>query len=324
LPCGSDLGIPRELCKSTLPGYAIEPPDILLIEAVNIVPRSPYRLRTLDVLSIQVQDALPEAPIEGPYAVQLGGFVNLGVPYGSVKVAGMTVDEAKEAIDTRLRETLREPIVTVTLGEIGAKQQIAGEHLVTPDGTVNLGTYGTVRVVGLTIEEAKAEIESHLSEYLEDPEVAVSVFAYNSKVYYVVTQGAGLGDRVYRFPVTGNETVLDAISQINGLESVSSTDMWIARPTPDPERVQLLPVNWNKITAHASVDTNYQIFPGDRIFIAEDRWVALDSTLAKWIAPVERVMGFSILGAATVTRFSGNVLRGGGNPTGGRGGVGGF
>ena len=43
------------------------------------------------------------------------------------------------------------------------------------------------------------------------------MFAYNSKVYYVITEGAGAGDLVARLPITGNETVLDAISQINGL-----------------------------------------------------------------------------------------------------------
>ena len=57
---------------------------------------------------------------------------------------------------------------------------------------------------------------------LDNPEISLDVFAYNSKVYYIVTQGAGQGDAVYRFPITGNETVLDAISQINGLNFNSS------------------------------------------------------------------------------------------------------
>ena len=44
----------------------------------------------------------------------------------------------------------------------------------------------------------------------------------NSKVYYIITDGAGSGEQVFRFPVTGSETVLDAISQIGGLPPVSS------------------------------------------------------------------------------------------------------
>ena len=185
---------------------------------------------------------------------------------------------------------------------------------------MTLGSYGSVSVVGLTLAQAKLAIEHHLTQFLADPEVSVDVFSFNSKVYYIVTQGAGMGDGVYRFPITGNETVLDAISNINGLESVSSKRMWIARPTPDPNNVQVLPVSWETITAQASTSTNYQILPGDRIFIAEDKLIAFDMGLSKLIAPVERIVGFTLLGTSTAGRLSGNVLR---NASRGGGGFGG-
>jgi len=306
--------IPRELYKGILPTYTIEPPDILMIDAIHVVPRPPYHLRTLDVLGIHVPGALSEAPIEGAYPVELGGMVNLGMPYGSVKVAGKTVEEAEKAIEEHLRKYgLKKPEVSATLVDIAAKQQIVGEHLVGPDGTVTLGSYGSVPVVGLTIAQARQVIEDYLSQFLEDPEVSVDVFAYNSKVYYVVTQGAGLGDGLYRFPITGNETVLDAVSQINGLEQVSSKRIWIARPTREPGTVQVLPVSWEAITAQASTGTNYQLLPGDRLFIAEDKLIAFDTNLAKLTAPLERIMGFTLLGTGTATRLSGPVLQGGGN-----------
>jgi hypothetical protein len=52
--------------------------------------------------------------------------------------------------------------------------------------------------------------------------------------------------------------------------------------------------------------------------VAEDKLIAFDTALSKLIAPVERVMGFTILGASTATRLSGSVLKGGGNPSGSR------
>ncbi len=305
--------MPRELSKVVLPTYVIEPPDILMIDAIHVVPRPPYRLRTFDVLGVSVPDALAEAPIDGAYPVELGGMINLGSPYGSVKVAGLTVDEAQQTIEQYLRGILQDVEVTVTLLDIAAKQQIAGEHLVGPDGTVTLGSYGSVSVVGLTISQAREVIEDYLSQFLEEPEVSVDVYAYNSKVYYVVTQGAGMGDGLYRFPITGNETVLDAISQINGLGQVSSKRIWIARPTHEPGTVQVLPVSWEAITAQASASTNYQILPGDRVFVAEDRLIAFDTALGKLTAPFERIIGFSLLGVGAATRFSGPVLQGGGN-----------
>lgn len=58
------------------------PPDILLVEAVNLVPKAPYRLRSSDVLTIQAQGTLPDSPISGSYVIEPGGQVNLGLPYG--------------------------------------------------------------------------------------------------------------------------------------------------------------------------------------------------------------------------------------------------
>lgn len=305
--------MPRELSKAVLPEYVIEPPDIVVIDALHVTPRPPYRLRTQDVLSIDVRGTFPEYPISGPYPIQVGGIVSFGYPYGSVDVGGKTLDEARTAIQTHLEKQLKPDAVTVSLVQIAGQQQIAGEHLVKPDGTVTLGIYGSVPVVGLTINEAKQAIEGHLSQFLDNPEVAVDVFAYNSKVYYVITEGAGLGDRVTRFPITGNESVLDAISNVSGMDSFSSTRIWIARPTPKCGQVQILPVDWKAITSCGSTDTNYQILPGDRVFIAENKLVALDTNMAKLLAPIERTMGFTLLGVGTISRLSGNVLSSGSN-----------
>ncbi len=308
--------MPRELSKAVLPEYVIEPPDIVVIDAIHITPKAPYHLRTQDVLSIDVRGTFPEYPISGAYPIQIGGLVSFGEPYGSVEVGGLTMDEAKVAIQAQLEKQIKPDSLNVSLVQITGQQQISGEHLVKPDGTVTLGVYGSVPVVGLTIGEAKRTIEEHLTQFLEKPEVAVDVFAYNSKVYYVITEGAGLGDRVTRFPITGNENVLDAISNVNGMDSISSTTIWVARPTPQSCDVQLLPVDWKAITSCGITDTNYQILPGDRVFIAENKYVALDTKLAKFLAPIERTMGFTLLSVGTVSRLSGKVLSRTGTATG--------
>jgi len=294
--------MPRELAKTALPEYVIEPPDILLIDAINIVPKPPYRVHTLDTLFVQVSGTLPEYPIDGVYSVESGGVINFGQPYGSVRVAGLTLDEAANAIESHLSKSLAQATVSVQLGETAGQQQIAGEHLVGPDGKVSLGTYGKVFVAGLTQEEAREAIEDKLSETLDHPEVSVEIYAYNSKFYYVYTQGAGLGDQLTKFSITGNETVLDAIAEIEGLESVSSKRIWISRPAPDVEGGHLiLPVDWNAITELGSASTNYQLMPGDRVFVAEDPLVALDTVVSKLISPVERIAGFVTLGTQTVS-----------------------
>jgi len=291
----------KELAKISLPAYVIEPPDILLVDALRVVPKPPFRIQSFDSLQIIVEGTLLEQPINGLYAVEPGGTIDLGPAYGKVLVGGLSLEEAQDAVFRHLRRILKEPQVSLTLAQAAGQQQIAGEHLVGPDGTINLGTYGTVYVTGMTLAEAKAAIERHLSAHLDAPLVSVDVFAYNSKVYYIITEGAGFGDNVARFPVTGNETVLDAVSQINGLSKLSSKDVWIARPAPSGMGCdQLLPVDIEAIMKGGATATNYQIMPGDRVFIAQDQWIAFDSIVGKITAPFERIFGFTILGAQSV------------------------
>ena len=315
---------PRELDKAVLPEYVIEPPDLLTIDVLTVIPKEPYQLRTGDAVAIQLiltavggMDTPIFPNVSDTFFVGFGGSVDLGVPYGQVKLAGLTSEQAEFQIREQLKNIIKEEfiqLVSVSVVAPAGTQQIQGEHLVGPDGSVNLGLYGSVSVVGLTIPQATQRIEMHLSRFLQDPKVAVNMFAYNSKVYYIVTGGAGLGDTLTRLPATGNETVLDALSSIGGLSEISSKRMWIARPGLNQNgRAQILPVDYCAVTRWGDATTNYQLLPGDRLFIAGDKRVFVDSDLAKWIAPVERVAGFSLLGVNTISRFSGKVLRGGGN-----------
>lgn len=296
--------VPRELEKVTLPRYVIEPPDILLIEGVKLVPKSPHRIETFDVLLIRVVGAFPEQPIDDTYAVDADGTVNLGPTYGRIRVVGFTIEEAEDEIRDQLAKVLTDVEVSVSLIQSIGAQPITGQHLVAMDGRVNLGTYGSVYVAGMTLEDATAAIEAKLSERLEDPEVFVDVLAYNSKVFYVITQGAGLGDDVVRMPVTGNETVIDAVANIGGISQVSSTKMWIARPAPNGVGCeQILPVDWNDVAQGASTATNYQLMPGDRLFIAQDRLTAFNTVVTKVLNPFERVFGFVSLATSAANRI---------------------
>jgi polysaccharide biosynthesis/export protein len=288
---------PRELAKATHPSHRIEAPDILQIDAVRVVPLPPYKLNALDILIIRATNALPEEPIGGSYQVEPEGTINLGPSYGTVQVVDMTVEQARLAIEATVKKVLANTQVSVTLGQSRGFQQIQGNHLVRPDGTISLGLYGAVRLAGLTIEEAKAEIETHLAKYLLKPEVNVDIFAYNSKVYYVIFDGAGNGETVTRLPSMGNETVLDAMSQVGGIPSVGSKHrIWIARPAPEgcgPD--QILPIDWKGIAMQGRTSTNYQLLPGDRLYVMAKPLISLDNAIGFVTAPFERLIGLTFL-----------------------------
>ncbi len=297
--------VPRELDMVSLPPYVIEPPDILMINALKVIPKPPHIIEVFDGLLIRVSGALIEEPIQDAFAVDPEGKVDLGPSYGRVSVVGLTTDEAKDAIRKHMAQWFVDPQVSVSLAFSAGAQQIVGEHLVGPDGRVTLGTYGSVYVAGLTVDQARTAIEAKLSDKLENPEVVVDIFSYNSKKYYVITQGAGLGDNVAEAPITGNETVLDAIARLGGFSQLSSTNVWIARPAPNGVGCeQILPVNWDEISRGASTATNYQLMPGDRLYIAENPMFRLDTVIANYTRPFERLFGWISLGTAMANRIT--------------------
>lgn len=308
--------VPRELNKVSQPPYVIEPPDLLQVDLIAAVPRPPYRARPLDVLTVSITDAIPDQPVSGPVTVEPDGRIFLG-PYGSVTVAGLTVDEARAAVEAQVGKQYKGAVVNVALGQARAAQQVRGPHLVQGDGTIALGTYGDVRVVGLTVAEARRAIEARLAEFYQDPEVAVSVVGYNSKQFYVVFDYGGAGQQVLPLPLTGNETVLDAIGRTPGLPAVADQKrIWVARPGPDGCPPQTLPVDWNAVVACGDSRTNYQLLPGDRVYVGAYPLSALDVAMARMIAPVERAFGITLLGTQTVNSIK--------YPLGGLGGFGGF
>lgn len=305
-----DAPLPRELAMVTMPEHIIEPPDILRIDAIRIIPPSPYKVEPLDGLSIQVANVPVEEPITGIYVVDPDGTITLGPSYGPpLKIIGMTLEQVKQAIEEQLKGVkILAPKASVALGQSRTLQQIRGEHLVRPDGTVYLGTYGGVRVVGLTLTQAKLVIERHLSQFVQKPEIAVDVAAYNSKVFFVIYDGAGNGQQILQLPITGNDTVLKAIAQLNGLPPLSSKyRLWIARPAPVEIGCELImPIDWIAITTQGKTRTNYQLLPGDRLYVSGNRLIAVNTYLAQFLAPFERLFGFTLLGNSTIRAVGGS------------------
>ncbi len=136
--------------------YVIEPPDILQIDSVQLVPKKSFRIAPFDKVKIVADPTTTKLdnPISGTFQVDSSGEVVLGAAYGAVKISGLTRSEAEEAVLIKLQETLKDPLVALTIDESRLENGITAKHLVGPDGTINLGVYGQVKVGGLTVQEA--------------------------------------------------------------------------------------------------------------------------------------------------------------------------
>jgi polysaccharide export outer membrane protein len=182
---------------------------------------------------------------------------------------------ANEAFPTRMPPYVIQPpdvlLIDVLSKVPGAAPLVSGKFPVGPDGLINLGEYGQVLVSGKTLAEARLAVIEVLKTRIPSPRVGVDVFAYESKNFYIVVQGRGTDDGVMRVPLTGNETVLDGLAQLNAQTNariIDATAMWIARPAHNGLRSdRILPVNWEEIS-QGSATTNYQLFPGDRLFVS--------------------------------------------------------
>ena len=202
-------------------------------------------------------------------------------------------------------------LILVEVLEALEGRPISGERLVRPDGKISLGFYGEVYVAGLTTSEVKEKIVLHLRKYLtddllglweQDPKtneakrvdpkdtdrVFVDVTAYNSKNYYVLGDVGAPG----KLPITGNETVLDAIQYAGGLmPTAAPQNIRLVRPAPPGACCeQLLPVNIAAITSGGDPTTNYQLMPGDRIIVYRDPIVRTTIFLDRIAAPFQTVI----------------------------------
>ncbi|NQT40371.1 MAG: polysaccharide biosynthesis/export family protein [Planctomycetes bacterium] len=278
--------------QGAAPEYRIEPPDMVAVELRQLKPRSPYLLEVYDCLQIDVTGTLLDQPINGGFLVEAEGIVNLGPAYGSVRVVGNTVKQARRLIADQLKPILRRPKISVRLLRTSGLQPIGppnNQYMVGPDGTINLDMYGTVHIAGKTLTEAELVIEKHLAQFLDGPVVSLKV-SHNSKVYYIITQGTDLGDNVVRVPITGKATVRKAIRQVvdkpyrSDEKKMRELKIWLARPAPGNVGCeQVLEVDGDDIARGEAAGTNYQLMPGDRVYIMqEDRGFDLKEWLSDW------------------------------------------
>jgi protein involved in polysaccharide export with SLBB domain len=149
--------------------------------------------------------------------------------------------------------------------DLDSPVRLPADAPVLPDGTINLGRYGQLIVAGKTVEEIEAVVRAVVEAKTKDAgAISVRIVTRVSKVYYVLGEVNAPG----AFPLQGRETVLDAILAAGGLtDKASRGQIILSRPTaPDGCRV-VLPICYSEIVQVGDTSTNYQIAPGDRIYV---------------------------------------------------------
>jgi polysaccharide biosynthesis/export protein len=150
--------------------------------------------------------------------------------------------------------------------ELDAPVRLPPDQPVQPDGTIDLGKYGRPVVAGKTLPEVETVVRDAIKAKEKDAlAVTVRLLARPGKVFYVLGEVNAPG----AFPITGHDTVLSAITQAGGpTRRASEQNIILSRPTV-PEGCRLVyPVCYTNIVQLGDTTTNYQLHPGDRVFVA--------------------------------------------------------
>ena len=157
-------------------------------------------------------------------------------------------------------------VLLLLVADLDSPVRLPGDQPVLPDGTIQLGRYGQLQVAGRTLEEIEVMVREAVAARTKDAgPVNVRLVNRQSKVYYVLGEVHAPG----AFPLQGRETVLDGILAAGGLtDRASRTKIILSRPSEPHSCRLVLPVCYNEIVQQGDTTTNYQLAPGDRIFVS--------------------------------------------------------
>jgi polysaccharide export outer membrane protein len=139
------------------------------------------------------------------------------------------------------------------------------DQVVLPDGQIELGAYGRLMVVNKTPEEIESDVQTLIDQQTPNAgKITVRLVGRQSKVYYVLGEVNSPG----AYPLVGRETVLDAIIAAGGLTDAADRGaITFTRPTMPEDCRVVLPICYSEIVQIGDTSTNYQVGPGDRIYV---------------------------------------------------------
>ncbi len=200
--------------------------------------------------------------------------------------AGVATELAKVSLSPHRVEA--GDVLVIEPNDFNSPVRLPGDQTVQQDGTIELGTYGRLQVAGLSAEEIQDQVGELVSRYeiakrktnielashrdessvttMEQADYGVTVRLVNqeSGMFYVMGEVNSPGS----YPLVGHETVLDAIIAAGGLSDRSNDHKIIlTRPQVGGQPRVILPVCYQQILQLGDVSTNYQLQPGDRIYV---------------------------------------------------------
>lgn len=202
------------------------------------------------------------------------GPINVPEEYSTDQV----VKASKQEIDAELKELHKLPEANYTISPedhfnvvvYGNPDLSATNIVITPDGYLCLPLVGAIKIRGLTLKEANAEVTKQLSYYVKSPKISLIPTQVTGFSFVIAGQVVRPGK--YTIAI-GRTRIIDAIALAQGFTSglyqsttFSLADLdnaYIARAG------KILPVNFNKALLQADALHNIPLQNGDYIYIPQ-------------------------------------------------------
>jgi len=172
----------------------------------------------------------------------------------------------------------------VEIRVVGRSQFDAG-YVIGPDGCIDLGDYGSIRVEGQTARQAAQKIAEELGVAAD--QIRVRVAQFNSQRLFLFGEVVGWQRSI---SYQGPETVLDVLHRVGGITpGAEPMDVHVVRPhLNDGRRPEAFHVDLSAIIERGDQRTNVRVEPYDQIYVGETSRARFENTLPRWMQPLYR------------------------------------
>ena len=165
---------------------------------------------------------------------------------------------------------------------VTGRKEFAGHYLVEPDGRINLGRYGRLRVEERTLGEIARQLGQAIG--VSPASVRVRVAEYRSQQLVLLGQVIGWQRSI---PYQGQETVLDLLQRVGGITpEAAPQEVFVVRAHLGGGRPEVFHVKLDAIVLSKNDATNIRLLPSDHVYVGETRQARIEKCIPHWLRPM--------------------------------------